>query len=52
MIKIIHKWFKCQYPSCKVESDTGYEIEYKGKKIVICAECLKKIKKSEKKKQL
>ena len=45
MIRIIRQWFKCEYPNCNAEGDTGYQIVYKGEKIIVCAECLRKIKK-------
>lgn len=46
MIRIIRQWFKCC--NCNAKGDTGYEIECKGKKIVVCVECLRKIKKRKK----
>ena len=44
MKKLINTWFKCEYPGCPVETDNGYEVQYRGKKIKVCKECLKKIK--------
>ena len=42
MIKVINGWFKCAL--CPREEDTYYEIIFGGKKIRICQNCLKKIK--------
>jgi len=44
MKKLINTWFRCEYPGCPVETDCGYEVHYQGKKILVCKECLKKIK--------
>ena len=41
-MKKINTWFKCEYPDCPNERDTGYEIKYKGKKIKVCLDCYKK----------
>jgi hypothetical protein len=43
-VKKITTWFKCEYPGCPVETDHGYEIQRKGKKIKLCEECFKKLK--------
>jgi len=43
-MKKITAWFKCEYPDCTVESDSGYEVQYQGKKILVCKECIKKIR--------
>jgi DNA-directed RNA polymerase subunit RPC12/RpoP len=46
MVKIIKTWFQCAL--CPRETDIGYEVEYQEKKIIICEECLRKIKEKEK----
>ncbi len=38
-------WFQCAL--CPREEDTYYEIIFEGKKIRICQNCLKKIKRRE-----
>lgn len=43
MIKIINDWFKCD--KCPREGDQYYELQHKGKKIKVCEDCLRKIKK-------
>ena len=43
-MKKITAWFKCEYPGCPVETDFGYEVQFQGKKILVCKACLKKIK--------
>jgi len=48
-MKKIATWFKCEYPDCPIETDRGYEIKYKGKKIKVCEECYKKIKRGNRK---
>ena len=37
-------WFCCEYPGCPVETDSGYEVEWKKKKIKVCEDCFKKCK--------
>jgi len=37
--KKIFTWSDC--PFCPNESDAGYEIDYQGKRIIICLECYK-----------
>jgi hypothetical protein len=43
-MKKIKTWFKCENPGCPIETDHGYEIQHKGKKIKVCVECYKKIR--------
>jgi len=43
-MKKINTWFRCEYPGCPAETDIGYEVQYQGKKIRVCKECLKKIR--------
>jgi hypothetical protein len=43
-VKKISTWFKCEAQDCPVETDHGYEILHKGKKIKLCEECYKKIR--------
>jgi len=40
----IKGWFRCEYPGCDVETDSGYVVMWENKKIRVCEECLKKIK--------
>ena len=42
MIKIIESYFKCDL--CPREGDRYFELEHKGKKIKVCVDCLKKIR--------
>jgi hypothetical protein len=46
-VKKITTWRKCEYPGCPVETDHGYEIQRKGKKIKLCEGCYKKLKEKE-----
>ncbi len=47
-MKVINTWFRCEYPGCPVEIDSRYEMQYQGKKILVCKECQKKIRRREK----
>jgi ribosome-binding protein aMBF1 (putative translation factor) len=40
----VFEYFRCEYPGCTNESDYGYEVMYKGKKIKVCETCYKTIK--------
>ena len=40
----IKGWFRCEYPGCPVETDSGYVLMYKGERIKVCEMCYKKIK--------
>jgi len=40
----IKGWFRCEYPGCDVETDSGYVMIWENKKIRVCKNCLKKIK--------
>jgi gamma-glutamylcysteine synthetase len=47
-MKKIKAWFKCENPCCPIEKDHGYKIQHKGKKIKVCEEFYKKIRRRKK----
>ena len=46
-MKRIDKYFVCD--KCGIETDTGYEVIRKGKRIMVCETCYRKTKKEQKK---
>jgi hypothetical protein len=43
MPKAVKMWFRCEYPGCSVETDTGYEVRMGEGKAVVCESCMKKL---------
>jgi hypothetical protein len=43
MPKAVKMWFRCEYPGCSVETDSGYEVMMGDVKAVVCGSCLKKL---------